>query len=93
MSFPNEVRTRREWEGVGGVRMEAGVCSDGKRFLAMFNGFFSDTRYFDASGQFIGLRRSSDFDPVCMEGFRYFPAPVICEGGMLTEVLLDEPFP
>ena len=92
MSFPNEARTRREWKDYGGVRMVAGVCSDGTRFLAMSNGLFSDTRYFDDSGQFIGLRRSSDLvDPLCREPFHYFPAPVSCPAPMLSEVLLDEP--
>jgi hypothetical protein len=93
MSLPNEAQTRREWKDIGGVRMVAGVCSDGTRFLAMGNGFFSDTRYFDDSGQFIGLRRSSDFDPVCTQPYRYFPAPVGCQAPMVSEIILDEPDP
>jgi hypothetical protein len=93
MSFPNEARTRQEWKGFGGVRTVAGVCAEGTRFLAMGNGFFSDTRYFDDSGHFIGLRRSSDFDPVCNQPYRYFPAPVSCQAPMVSEVILDEPDP
>lgn len=94
MSFPNEARTRREWtEFGGGVQIVAGGCSDGKRFLAMVNGLFSDTRYFDDSGQFIGLRRSGHSYPLCTDSFRYFPAPVSCEGSMVSEVILDEWFP
>jgi hypothetical protein len=93
MSFPNQARTRQEWKDFGEVRIVAGACSEGTRFLAMSNGFFSDTRYFDGSGQFIGLRRSSDFDPVCSQPYRYFPAPVSCQAPMVSEVILDEPDP
>lgn len=93
MSFPNEARTREEWKDVGAVRVVAGVCPDGTRFLAMGNGFFSQLRYFDDSGQFIGLRRSSDFDPVCTEAYRYFPAPVSCPVPRVSEVIVDEADP
>lgn len=92
-SFPNEARTREEWEGTGDARVVAGVCSEGPRFVAMGNGFFSEMRFFDESGEFIGLRRSSDFDPVCDEASRYFPERIECGVPMVLEVIVDGPEP
>jgi hypothetical protein len=66
----------------------AGECTSGVHFVTLTNVYISDTRYFDAAGNFIGLRRTSDFDPVCSDGIRYFPAVIDCEPSV-TDVICD----
>ena len=80
--FPNYARTLRELKGAcddGYVNVSSGQCSSGVRVLFLGDGFISDTRYFDASGNFLGLERTSDLvDPRCQAG-RYFPEVIQCQ--------------
>jgi hypothetical protein len=85
--FPNEARTRRAWREECELLTVVGECTSGVHFAALINQYVSDTRYFDRWGNFIGLRRTTDFDPVC-SGFRYFPAVIECEMSV-TEVICD----
>jgi hypothetical protein len=86
--FPDEAQTRREWRDSCELVSAAGECTSGVRFVTLVNVYISDTRYFDASGNFIGLERSSDFDAECSSARRYFPAAIDCERAM-TEVICD----
>lgn len=86
--FPNEAQTRREWRDSCELGTVVGECTSGVRFVRLVNTFSSDTRYFDSSGNFIGLLRTTDFDPVCSMGMRYFPAVIDCEPSV-TELICD----
>jgi uncharacterized protein YgiB involved in biofilm formation len=88
--FPNQARTRREFEEMCGseerLSVAGGQCSSGVHFLAMANGYVIDTRFFDASGNFIGLLRWTDDATLC-NGRRYFPEAIPCAETTGTENL------
>ncbi len=75
------------WDSLGCGRVYArGECAGGVQFLYRHTGFTSETRYFNAEGDPLGQAGTTDdSDPTCGGRF-YWPEPIICEDGVVSEV-------
>ncbi len=93
--FPDYQSTLEQWRAEsdergcsGASTIEIGTCSGSDiRFLYRFDGFSTVTNYYDADGQFIATRETTDFPiPPCF-GVRYWPGRINCEDRVVTETI------
>jgi hypothetical protein len=98
-SFPALDVTFKEWSNarcVGGgsfpFLLEA-KCQDGTRVLYYGTGVAIERRYYDASGQFLGLETAGDGGqgPTCNDS-AYWPVRVECEDAKATKVVCGDQF-
>jgi len=88
--YPDYDATLTEW-GLpdscdGLVFAHAGTCADDKRFLQVGNGTTSELRYFDASGQFLGLTTATDVAAEPCWGHSFWPDAIVCKGATVRIV-------
>jgi len=86
--FPDQAATLEAWLAQCGEvsSLVGGTCSDEKQWLFLAGGYTSEVRYFDGSGDFIGLGTTTDvLDETCA-GRGYYPEPIRCSEAVVTEV-------
>lgn len=94
--FPNFGEQKAQWDqqrrqGACQFTYAQGACAGGVRFLHQSGGKTSETRYFDASGAALGLSSQTDEADSDCGGSFYWPEPVLCEDGEVTELFCGTP--